>query len=112
RLPRGAAFLLGTAILWTYVDITGGTPSAVRAFWMVTCLLGARQIRAPSNSLAALAASALVVLVIDPHQLFSASFQMSYGIVAALLLYGVPLQERWLARWQPWATLPKAGWGF
>ncbi len=111
RLPRGAAFLVGTAVLWTYVEITGGTPSAIRAFWMVTCLLGARQLRAPGNSLAALVASALVVLVVAPHQLFSASFQMSYGIVAALLLYGVPLQERWLGRWQPWATLPKADWG-
>ena len=112
RLPRRAAFLLGTAVLWTYVEVTGSAPSAVRAFWMITCVLGARQLRVPGNSLSALAASALVVLALDPHQLFSAGFQMSYGIVAALLLYGVPLQERWLAAWQPWANLPKTEWGF
>ena len=110
RMSAGARFVVGTALLWTYVEITGGEPSAVRAFWMVTCLLGARRLRAPGNSLSALAVSALAVLVLDPHQLFSASFQMSYGIVAALLLYGVPLQERWLAAWQPWARQPKAEW--
>ena len=110
RVPGRVRFLIGTGVLWTFVDITGGSPSAVRAFWMVTCLLGAQQFRAPGNSLAALVTSALAVLVVDPHQLFSASFQMSYGIVAALLLHGVPLQEKWLEGWRPWALLPKADW--
>lgn len=110
RLPARARFLAGTALLWLYVEITGGEASAVRAFWMVTCLLGARQLRAPANSLSALAASALGVLVVSPHQLFTPGFQMSYGIVAALLLYGVPLQEKWLAAWRPWAQLPREAW--
>jgi competence protein ComEC len=79
---------------------------------MITCLLGARLLRAPSNSLSALVASALGVLVMSPHQLFGAGFLMSYGIVAALLLYGVPLQEKWLSAWQPWANIPpeSRGW--
>lgn len=113
RLPAGVRFAAGTLLLWVFVEVTGGTPSAVRAFWMVTCLLGAQFWRVPGNSLAALAVSALGVLVVAPHQLFSASFQMSYGIVAALLLYGVPLQEKWLERWTPWVRLPGAdrgGW--
>lgn len=107
RLPGWMRFACGTILLWIYVQITGGAASAFRAWWMVTCLHGAYQFRLPGNSLAALAASALAVLVIEPHQLFSAGFQMSYGIVAALLLYGVPLQEKWLTAWQPWANLPK-----
>jgi competence protein ComEC len=108
RLPGRVVFFAGTALLWLYVAITGGDASAVRAFWMITCLLAARQLRAPANSLSALAASALGVLVLAPHQLFTAGFQMSYGIVAALLLYGVPLQEKWHTAWQPWANLPPA----
>lgn len=107
RLPGWMRFACGTILLWIYVQITGGAASAVRAWWMLTCLLGAHQFRLPGNSLSALAASALAVLVIEPHQLFTAGFQMSYGIVAALLLYGVPLQEKWLTAWQPWANLPK-----
>lgn len=108
RTPRSVRFAAATALLWLFVDITGASPSAVRAFWMVTCLFAARQLRTPGNSVAALAASALVVLIIDPHQLFSAGFQMSYGIVAALLLYGVPLQEKWRHAWHPGASLPEA----
>lgn len=108
RLPSRPRFFAATALLWLYVEITGAQPSAVRAFWMITCLLGARQLRAPTNSLSALAISALGVLIVAPHQLFGAGFQMSYGIVAALLLYGVPLQEKWHAAWQPWAHLPPA----
>jgi competence protein ComEC len=111
RLPSRGRFVVSTLLLWAYVEITGRDPSAVRSFWMVTCLFGAQQWRAPGNSLAALITSALVVLVIDPHQLFSAGFQMSYGIVAALLLYGVPLQELWLEKWRPWSYLPKENWG-
>ncbi len=106
RVPSRPRFLAGTLLLWLYVEITGGQPSAIRAFWMITCLLGARQLRAPTNSLSALCASALGVLIVSPHQLFGAGFQMSYGIVAAILLYGVPLQEKWQAGWRPWALLP------
>jgi competence protein ComEC len=111
RMPGRARFFVSTLVLLAYVEITGRAPSAVRAFWMITCLFGAQQWRAPGNSLAALITSALVVLVIDPHQLFAAGFQMSYGIVAALLLYGVPLQERWQEMWRPWHYLPKENWG-
>ncbi len=107
RVPGWLRFVTGTILLWLYVQITGGAASAVRAWWMVTCLHGAFQFRLPGNGLAALAGSALAMLVITPHQLFSAGFQMSYGIVAAILLYGVPLQEKWLTAWQPWANLPK-----
>jgi competence protein ComEC len=109
RVPPLARFATGTALLWVFVETTGAAPSAVRAFWMVTFLLGAKRLRLPGNSLAALAASALVVLVLDPHQLFGAGFQMSYGIVGALLLYGVPLYENWHAGWRPGAGVPAEG---
>lgn len=113
RVPPVLGFVVGTALLWIFVQTTGGAPSAVRAFWMITCLLGAKRLRLPSNSLAALSTSALVVLAIEPHQLFSAGFQMSYGIVAALLLYGVPLHDKWREAWQPGAGVPvseRVGW--
>jgi len=50
------------------------------------------------------------VLVFDPMQFFTASFQMSYGIVAALLWLGLPLIDAWQARWHPFALLPEATW--
>ena len=67
-------------------------------------------LRRPTNPLAAVTASALAVVVIAPLQVFSASFLMSYGIVFALLVLGLPLAEAWQARWTPWRDLPEATW--
>jgi competence protein ComEC len=110
RLPRWARFGAGAGALWLFVQITGATPSAVRAFWMIVLLQLSFGLRVPVNPLATLAFAALVSLVAHPLQLFSASFQMSYGIVGGLLLFGVPLGARWQARWQLFADLPKVTW--
>ena len=110
QLPRWAQVLVGAAALWLYVDITGGSPPAVRSWIMVMFLHGSRVLRVPSSPLAALAASAVVVLILQPLQLFSASFQLSYGIVVALLLLGLPLSETWTERWALFTDLPKAAW--
>lgn len=110
RLPGGVRFVGSSVALWLYVDITGGTPSAVRAFLMVTLLQASLLLRAPGNPLAALALAALIVVVVWPLQVFSASFQLSYGIVAALLLLGLPLTDAWSDRWQLFKALPKATW--
>ena len=108
RVPRGTAFFVGSVILLGYIDLIGLTPSAARAWIMITCFLGARVLRAPPNSIAAISASALIVLLIDPMQLFSAGFQMSYSILFMLLLYGVPLADFGKEWFQPWKDLPRA----
>jgi competence protein ComEC len=110
RLPMPVAIGLGLSALWLYVDITGTAPSAVRAFVMVAFMQLAFVLRLPRNPLSALTASALLVLLMTPLDLFSASFQMSYGIVAALLLLGLPLVERWNAALALFADLPKGSW--
>lgn len=110
RLPRVVQFILGLATLWLYVDITGCAPSAVRAFVMVALVQASLVLRVPLNPLSALTVSALLVLLVAPLQLFSASFQMSYGIVAALLLLGLPLADRWQLRFALFRDLPKSTW--
>lgn len=106
RVRPLAAFLIGAGLLAFYVDVIGGTPSARRAWIMVTCVQAGWVLRAPGNPLSGLAVAALLVLLLDPMQLFSAGFQMSFGIVAALLLYGLPLGERWQATRRPWRDVP------
>lgn len=110
RVPRRAAIFAGLAVLWLYVEVTGGSVPAVRAFLMIAFLLGSRVFRLPGNPLAALAAAAATTLVLDPRQLFSTGFQMSYAVVTALLVMGVPLAERWQAAWTPWRDLPRPSW--
>jgi competence protein ComEC len=112
RLPRWARFAISTVLLWLFVDITGGSPSAVRSFAMVVFLQGALVLKRPGSPLAALVASAFVVLLVSPLQLSSASFLMSYSIVAALLVLGLPLSEAWMERWQPWRDLPPVTWNW
>jgi competence protein ComEC len=112
RIPRWFALGLCLGALWLYVDVTGLAPSAIRAFLMVAFVQIAGEFRLPRFPLAALAASALVVVVANPLDFFSASFQMSYGIVAALLLLGLPLAERWHARLAVFRDLPKASWSW
>jgi competence protein ComEC len=110
RLGPWTRFVIGAALLWWFVDITGASPSAVRAFAMAVFLHAAFVLQRPGNLLAALVASAFAVLLVAPLQVFSASFMMSYGIVLALLVLGLPLGDAWIARWSPWRALPKATW--
>jgi len=111
RAPRTAAAAFGLAALWLYVDITGASPSAVRAFVMCAGYLAGHAMRRPGNVLSSLASSALAVLLWDPMQLFGASFQLSYGIVAVLVLLGAPLARRLCDRWPLFTSLPPADWG-
>lgn len=110
RAPPWARLALIVLLLWLYVDITGRAPSAVRAFLMVALLHGAKVARLPANTVSMLVVSAMIVLVVDPLQLFSASFQMSYGIVLALLVLGLPLAQAWEERWAPFREMPRALW--
>ncbi len=112
RLSRRIATIIGLTILWLYVQITGASVPAERAFLMIAFLFGSRLFRLPANSLAALTAAAFLTLWLDPQQLFSAGFQMSYAVVTALIVMSAPLAERWQANWQPWRDLPEADWGW
>ena len=110
RMPRPVAAVTGLILLGLYVDITGASPSSVRAYLMCATLIAALGLRRPGNAPAALTASALLTLALDPMDMFSASFQMSYGIVAALLLLGLPLAQAMQARWPLFASLPAGMW--
>jgi competence protein ComEC len=110
RVPRWPRFLSAATLLWVFVDITGASPSAVRAWLMAVFLEAALVLERPRNVLAALAASAAAAILVAPLQVFSASFLMSYAIVLALLLLGLPLAEHWQRIWGPWRSLPEAAW--
>ena len=110
RIPAWARIPATLALVWLYVDITGASPSAVRAFVMVALVECGRLFRQPGNSLAALSVATLGVLIFSPLQLFQAGFQMSYAIVALLLLAGLPLSDWAEKRWRPFALRPKPLW--
>ncbi len=110
RVPRRLTVVSSLVLLWFYVQITGASSPAVRAFLMIAFVLSSQVFRLPGNALAALAGAALVTLVLDPLQLFSTGFQMSYTVVVALVAMGRPLSEKWQAGWRPFARLPVVSW--
>ncbi len=112
RLPRRLTVGLTLLILGFYLEITGINSPAVRAFLMIAFLFASQTFRRPGNPLAALSGAALVTLLFDPMQFFGAGFQMSYAVVTALVVMGLPLSEKILGRWQPYSFLPRPNWAW
>ena len=110
RIPNRIAPFLGLPLLYLYVEITGGTPSAMRAFIMTLFFWLAYALQRQRNPFAALMASAVVVLLVDPLQLWSLGFQLSYVVVASILLFGLPLQSVLTAWARPFRWLPENNW--
>lgn len=110
QIPRRTTMALSLLILWFYLEATGVNAPAVRSFMMIAFLFASQLFRLSGNPLAALSGAALVTLLIDPLQLFSAGFQMSYAVVAALVVMGVPLTGKILDRWRPFSSLPRPNW--
>ena len=84
----GGAIALFT--LWVYVEVTGGTPSACRAWIMAACILACTTLQRRSNPLQGLFLSCAITLVLDPQAATDAGFQLSYASVIGILLVGSP----------------------
>lgn len=110
RVPRRYSPWIGLPLLYLYVEITGASPSAVRAFLMAACFWLSYAITRQRSPLGALAASAIAVLLISPEQLWSLGFQLSYTVVLSILLFGLPLHETLTRRFSPYQLLPEDNW--
>ena len=100
-LAVGAATLL-------YALVTGGSPPVVRATVAVLLVCGARLIGRRPLGFNLLAAAALVVLAINPSELFHAGAQLSFlGMAVLIVLNAQPAVvsdplDRLIARSRPW----------
>lgn len=81
---RRLRMTLTLPILLAYAFLTGGNAPAIRAvlLWAIVCWGRIRHKRV--LMLHVLCASAMIQLMFAPAQLFSASFQMTYGVMAAI----------------------------
>jgi competence protein ComEC len=90
---RGLRLVIATLVLLCYQVIAGFMPSLLRATIMI-CLAGIcialDRDREPLNLLSL---SGIAILLIDPHEAFSLSFQLSFLALAGILLLG-PLVQR------------------
>ncbi|HZP81911.1 MAG TPA: ComEC/Rec2 family competence protein [Chthonomonadaceae bacterium] len=95
RVAQKPALVLALLLLALYATMAGGRPSVVRAVIMAgVYLLGMLLEREPSLP-NALALAALILLLINPNNLFDVGFQLSFATVISIVLL-MPLAEETL----------------
>lgn len=101
-------FLLASAFLWTYTFAVGADAPVVRAALMFTILHFSFVVYRQATLLNSLGAAALIILLFQPSQLFSQSFQLTFMCVAAILAMAFPLLEklRAIGEWHPTIETP------
>ena len=93
-IGRGAATCVIIPTLFFYALLTGWKPSSLRAATMTAIfLIGMVSWRQPI-ALNSLCAAAFVILAQSTNELFNPGFQLSFTVVAAILLSARPLQNR------------------
>jgi competence protein ComEC len=97
RLRRRLAIAFIIPALLFYAAITGLHVSSIRAALMSSVLLGGFLAERRVLTLNSLAAAALLILSSDTNQLFSLGFQLSFSVVAAIVLFAGSI-FRWLRR--------------
>jgi ComEC/Rec2-related protein len=90
RLPRKWATLLVIPALLFYAAVTGLHTSSVRAAVMSAVLLGGFIAERKAFAFNGLAAAATLILAWNTQELFAVGFQLSFSVVAAILLLHEP----------------------
>lgn len=93
-VSRGWKALTVSGLAWAYALLTGGRLPVVRAAGGLTLFLAGWWCFRRPRLLNLLAAVAFVFLILDPQQLFDASFHLSFLAVGMIGAWGLPLLER------------------
>jgi len=101
RRYRWLEALLSIIILMAYAILTGMSPSVMRAVTMFVFMAIGKASAQVSNIYNSLAASALVLLLIDPYLIMSVGFQLSYLAVIGIVylqpkLYALLTIRNWM----------------
>ena len=89
RFGRNKSAIIACFFVIAYGCFTQFSISTERAVWMFLCTIIAMLLGKTYDSISALSFSALVTLVFQPMELFSASFLLSYGAVCGVIFYQV-----------------------
>lgn len=106
-VPRRVSIPLLIALMFGYSWITGNSPPAVRSAWMAAVFLSAFMARRRPDLLNALGAVLLGAAIWDGRLLGQAGVQLSYGVVAAIGLWGGWFSRKLGKLAEPDSYLPK-----
>ncbi|MCX7954617.1 MAG: ComEC family competence protein [Bacteroidales bacterium] len=79
--------LLIITLLWLYALLTGMSPSVTRATLMFSLISIGKALKYEPNIYNIIAASAFIILLINPFTLFNIGFQLSYLAVIGIVFY-------------------------
>ncbi|HNW68803.1 MAG TPA: ComEC/Rec2 family competence protein [Bacteroidales bacterium] len=92
RIPK-ALLLLG--FIWFYAVLTGMSPSVMRATAMFSFVIIGNAFRQPPNIYNTIAASAFVLLMVDPYMITAVGFQLSYLAVIGIVAVYPFIEKAW-----------------
>ena len=100
-IGRRGQFSLVILLLIGYAFLTGGRPSVIRATIMTVVFLTSFIIEKEMDALNTLCLAAVIILLINPLNLFDVGFQLSFICVYAIihLHLRMPLKDRCASRW-------------
>ena len=78
-------------VLWGFTLIAGAAPSIMRATVMFTAIVIGETFNRKTNMYNTLAASAFVLLLINPFYLWDVGFQLSYAAVLSIVIFMKPV---------------------
>ena len=81
-------------IILAYALLTGGSVPVLRAAFMASVILLSSILELESDALNSLSLAALMILLMDAHNLFDTSFQLSFAAVAAIVILYKPIESK------------------
>ncbi len=87
KAGRAIYLLLAVTGLWMYAFLTGLSPSVMRSALMFSVVLAGESLKRRSNIYNTLAASAFIMLTINPDLLSDVGFQLSYAAVTGIVYF-------------------------
>ncbi|MCK5782530.1 MAG: ComEC/Rec2 family competence protein [Flavobacteriales bacterium] len=85
-------------LLWSYAYLTGFSSSILRATVMFSVFTIANGLKRGSNVYNSIAVSALILLIINPNNLFEVGFQLSFTAVIGIVWMFPMLESLWMPR--------------
>lgn len=98
KYGRKIGFIALILTLWLYAGLTGYSASVLRASITVIFLTWGKLFYKLPNSINLTASAAILLLILDPTQLFDVGFQLSFSAVMIILLI-LPVIQKTLPYW-------------
>lgn len=94
RIPKARAVPVMVLLLGFYALLTGLSPSSVRAALMASVMLAGFALREQGRLINSLGLAALLLLLIDPQQLFLPGFQLTFVVLFSIACFARSWSEK------------------